>query len=115
MFDRKFLGLYLGLLVTFVFVVGISLGFPQRAYLAGVSTAMIVLAAISTWRFYRHPWYWVLLTAVSLLHIGLVAVIDWERHKFAAATVAPFAMADFVGIVFGLFYADKFLSKRARR
>jgi hypothetical protein len=94
-----------------VFAVFAALKQPQRGLIAAFSFAVIVMGAGTRWDLRRKLWYWVTILAICLLHMLFILKFKLPKMAYPTIILVPFAVVDFVAVVFSIFFAEKLAEK----
>ena len=94
-----------------VYGVVFALANADRAFVADISFATIVLAARTRWDLRNHDWFWILIGVFALGHIVAVMLIGWHLHVHPASLLTPFAVADFA-LMLGLLCGAESVANR---
>lgn len=73
---------------------------PGRGRAAGISLALTILAIRAFWYLKQRPWFWMTITALTIIHVVLVAVVPWTNKDIPAPALWPIGFADFA-FIFG--------------
>jgi len=94
-----------------VYGVVFALTDADKAFVADISFATIVLAARTRWDLRNHDWFWILIGVFALGHIVAVVLIGWHLHVHPASLLTPFAVADFA-LMLGLLCGAESVANR---
>jgi len=62
---------------------------------AGLALALMIGAVRAFWYLRRHPWFWISVATLVIIHIVLIIFVPWNNKSFPAPAVWPVAIADF--------------------
>ena len=66
-----------------------------RGMAAGLALALMIGAVRAFWYLRRHPWFWISVATLVIIHIVLIIFVPWNNKSFPAPAVWPVAIADF--------------------
>jgi hypothetical protein len=99
-FTRKWLLLTILCLVP-LFLLFAFLGDPGRGRAAGICAGVIATAVRANWNLRKHPWFWVTVTILTVLHAALVLFVAWSSSTaYTGLALLPVAALDYA-IVYG--------------
>jgi len=97
-----------------VFLIFAALGDPGRGRAAAVVLFVILLCGRIFWSLRRLVLFWIALTFVTLCHIPLILLIQWNNRDYPGIVLLPFALPDFA-IVYGIFKLVEKITRRGRQ
>lgn len=71
---------------------------PGRGRAAGLALALMIGAVRVFWYLRRHPWFWMSIAALTVIHVTLIVLVPWSNRSFPAPALWPFAIVDFVAV-----------------
>jgi hypothetical protein len=71
---------------------------PGRGRAAGVALALMLLAIRAFWHLRRQAWFWMAVTALTIIHVVLIVVVPWSNKSFPAPALWPVGIVDFAAI-----------------
>jgi len=71
---------------------------PGRGRAAGLALALMIGAVRAFWYLRRHPWFWMSVAAMTLIHVVLIILVPWSNKSFPAPALWPIAIADFAAV-----------------
>ena len=71
---------------------------PGRGSAAGLALALMIGAVRVFWHLRRHPWFWMSVAALVIIHVVLIILVPWSNKSFPAPTLWPVAIADFAAV-----------------
>jgi hypothetical protein len=78
-------------------IVGHYLG-PGKGRAAGVAFALMIGGVLAFRRLIRHPWFWMSIASLVIIHVVLIIVVPWSDKSFPAPALWPIGIADFAAI-----------------
>jgi hypothetical protein len=93
-----------------VFFLFAYFGEPGRGRAAGISAAVIIMAARLRWDLRKKAWFWITVAIITGYHIPLILLVSWTDKSYPGYTLLPMAVLDFA-IMYG---AIKLVEKAAR-
>ena len=78
-------------------IVGHYLG-PGRGRAAGIAFGLMIGGVLVFRRLIRHPWFWMSIAALVIIHVVLIIVVPWSNKSFPAPELWPIGIADFAAI-----------------
>jgi hypothetical protein len=91
-------------------IVGYHLG-PGRGRAAGVAFALMIGGILAFRRLIRHPWFWMSIAALVIIHAVLIVVVPWSNRSFPAPELSPICIADFAAICGFIKLVEKAMSR----
>jgi peptidoglycan/LPS O-acetylase OafA/YrhL len=71
---------------------------PGRGRAAGLALALMIGAVRAFWYLRRHPWFWMSVAALVVIHVVLIILVPWSNKSFPAPALWPVAIADFAAV-----------------
>ena len=65
---------------------------PGRGRAAGLALALMIGAVRAFWYLRRHPWFWMSVAAMTLIHVVLIILVPWSNKSFPAPAFWPIAI-----------------------
>ena len=84
---------------------------PGRGRAAGVSLALMILAVRAFWYLRRQAWFWMAVTALTVIHVVLIVMVPWTNKSFPAPALWPVGIADFAAICGFIKLVEKAMSR----
>ena len=71
---------------------------PGRGRAAGVVLGLMIFSIRVFWHLRRHPWFWMSVAALTVIHVVLIVLLPWTNESFPAPALWPVGIADFAAI-----------------
>jgi hypothetical protein len=71
---------------------------PGRGTAAGIAFALMIGGVLVFRRFMRHPWFWMSIASLIIMHGALIYVIPWSNKSYPAPELWPISFVDFAFI-----------------
>ena len=81
---------------------------PGRGRAAATFVAALMVVARVRWDLKNHPWFWVTLGSMIVLHVPLIIFIPWPSKTFRGPSFVPVGLLEY-GLIYGCF---KLVEKR---
>lgn len=84
---------------------------PGRGRAAGIAFALMICGVLVFRRLIRHPWFWMSIAALVIIHAVLIIVVPWSNKRFPAPELWPVAIVDFGAICGFIKLVEKAMSR----
>jgi hypothetical protein len=83
-----------------------------RGRAAGVAFAMVIFGILVFRRQVRHPWFWMSILALLIIHGALIVFVPWTAKSFPAPELWPIGIADFAFVCGFIKVIEKLMTRR---
>jgi len=90
-----------------VFLFMVEIGFRQKAFPTALCFAVIVIAARARWDLRSHTWFWIIIFAVSVMHLAAIFTFNLPSNVHPVSILMPFLAVDFIFIIAIIFLAER--------
>lgn len=105
-------GLIMAALAAPVFILFVYLGKAEMGFTVSLVLCVAMIAIKLRWKLRRHPWFWMTIALVLLLHIPFFFIVRWPHTKIPTIAFSlPLGIADFLLVSGAISLAEKLFSK----